>query len=186
MGVERRALLRAERSGRLEAFRPGRVVVYRRRDVEALVESHKILLEAKASATSSVEGLHIDRFERALQNGARRSRAKAKAEPTLNETDAMTTWLDAWTRHRQRRGLSTAHEARRIYELHVLPVIASHVRDWTRDDFRRLSRELDERVQRHALSWKSAQVHQDGRDATIRDRGSLAAPSPGDARGGRR
>jgi hypothetical protein len=74
MGVERRALLRAERSGRLEAFRPGRVVVYRCRDVEALVESHKILPEAKASATSSVEGLHMDRFERALQNGARRSR----------------------------------------------------------------------------------------------------------------
>src|SRR5271165_2279732 len=43
MGVERRALLRPVRSGRLEAFRPGRVVVYRRRDVEALVESHKIL-----------------------------------------------------------------------------------------------------------------------------------------------
>ncbi len=77
-------------------------------------------------------------------------------ETTTSPTDAMQTWLDAWTQHRQKRGLSTAREARRVYELHVLPVIPSHVRVWSRNDFRRLSRRLDERVQTQELSWKSA------------------------------
>ncbi|MGD0680079.1 MAG: tyrosine-type recombinase/integrase [Polyangiaceae bacterium] len=83
-------------------------------------------------------------------------RAEPKRQAASSPTDAMQEWLGIWTAHRQRRGLSTALEVRRVYELHILPVIGSHVRDWTRDDFRRLSRRLDERVQAHELTWKSA------------------------------
>jgi len=71
-------------------------------------------------------------------------------------TDVMERWLEAWTQHRQRRGLSTASESERMYRRHVAPVIATHVRVWTGDDFRRLSRTLDERVRTGELSWKSA------------------------------
>ncbi len=75
MGVERRALLRAERSGRLEAFKPGRVVVYRRRDVEVLVESHKVLPGAGAAAISPESGLlPTDPFDIALRKAKQRSR----------------------------------------------------------------------------------------------------------------
>jgi hypothetical protein len=42
LGVEGKALLRAERAGDLEAFKPGCVVVYRRADVLALVERAKV------------------------------------------------------------------------------------------------------------------------------------------------
>jgi hypothetical protein len=73
MGVERRALLRAERSGKLEAFKPGRVVLYRSRDVEALVESHKVVLLPEASMTPEVGLLPGDGFEKALRNAAKRS-----------------------------------------------------------------------------------------------------------------
>jgi integrase len=68
----------------------------------------------------------------------------------------MASWLQAWTQNRRGRGLSTADETRRVFELHIRPVIGSHVRVWTRDDFRRLSRTLDERVQGKHMSWKSA------------------------------
>jgi len=71
-------------------------------------------------------------------------------------TDVMERWLEAWTQHRQRRGLSTASESERMYRRHVAPVIATHVRVWTGDDFRRLSRTLDEKVRTGELSWKSA------------------------------
>ena len=74
MGLERKALLRAERSGRLEAFKPGRVVVYRRRDIEALVESHKVRLHSEAPASPSCETMPTDCFERALHRADRRRR----------------------------------------------------------------------------------------------------------------
>ena len=74
MGVERRVLLRAERSGRLEAFKPGRVVVYRRRDVEGFVESHKLLIAPDASSSPANDQLPTDSFERALRRADRRRR----------------------------------------------------------------------------------------------------------------
>jgi hypothetical protein len=74
MGVERRALLRAERLGRLEAFKPGRVVVYRRRDVEALVVAHKVLPPSEASPRPGSDRLPTDPFDRALHHANGRLR----------------------------------------------------------------------------------------------------------------
>ncbi len=83
----------------------------------------------------------------------RAEKVDAEAAPA---TDVMERWLEVWTQHRQRRGLSTASESERMYRRHVAPVIATHVRVWTGDDFRRLSRTLDEKVRTGELSWKSA------------------------------
>ncbi|MGA3124787.1 MAG: hypothetical protein ABSF69_28910 [Polyangiaceae bacterium] len=72
IGIERKVLLRAERAGRLQAFRPGRVVMYRRRDVQALVESHPVCLVPEEAASVAREGLPTDGFESALQHAERR------------------------------------------------------------------------------------------------------------------
>ncbi len=69
---------------------------------------------------------------------------------------SMQDWVDAWTKLRTGRGLSTAAESESVWRRHIKPTIDTHVRDWSRDDFRRLSRTLDETVQAGRLSWKTA------------------------------
>jgi hypothetical protein len=69
MGVEMRALLRAERAGELEAFKPGRVVVYRPADVLALVERAKV---EQPAAREGAEVPPLDPFERAMARADRR------------------------------------------------------------------------------------------------------------------
>jgi len=71
LGVGTRALLRAQRSGAIEAFRPGREVVYRRSDVLALVERAKVV-EASPEPPAAV--LRMDPFERAMAHAERRHR----------------------------------------------------------------------------------------------------------------
>ncbi len=61
LGAERRVLLRAERAGQLPAFRPGRQTLYRRVDVLALIERHRVEPEARQDA----EVVEVDAFERA-------------------------------------------------------------------------------------------------------------------------
>ncbi len=70
LGVETRALLRAQRSGALEAFRPGREVLYRRSDVLALIERAKI---ARESPEPCAAVLATDPFERAIAHAERRA-----------------------------------------------------------------------------------------------------------------
>ncbi len=69
---------------------------------------------------------------------------------------SMQDWVDAWTKLRTGRGLSTAAESESVWRRHIKPTIDKHVRDWSRDDFRRLSRTLDETVQAGRLCWKTA------------------------------
>ena len=71
LGIETRALLRAQRSGAIEAFRPGREVVYRRSDVLAVVERAKVV-EASPEPRPAV--LRMDPFERAMAHAERRHR----------------------------------------------------------------------------------------------------------------
>jgi hypothetical protein len=67
-GVEIKVLLRAERSGKLSAFKPGKSVVYRRQDVVALIERSRVA-PSPANDAQAVEG---DTFERAIGNAQRR------------------------------------------------------------------------------------------------------------------
>jgi len=64
-------LLRAQRSGAIEAFRRGREVVYRRSDVLALIERAKVV-EASPEPRAAV--LRMDPFERAMAHAERRRR----------------------------------------------------------------------------------------------------------------
>jgi hypothetical protein len=70
LGVETRALLRAQKSGAIEAFRPGREVLYRRSDVLALVERAKVVLESPEPCATV---LPTDPFERAIAHAERRA-----------------------------------------------------------------------------------------------------------------
>ncbi|MGD0680043.1 MAG: hypothetical protein ABSC94_32060 [Polyangiaceae bacterium] len=72
MGLERRALLRAEHTGRLQAFKPGRVIVYRRRDVEALIEA-SVKVRSVGPERRGSDRLNADRFDKALQNAEGRA-----------------------------------------------------------------------------------------------------------------
>ncbi len=120
----------------------------------ALAEERARAVAAERSRIARDKGLRAEDFglaPRAAQGVA--AEGQGEAGPT---TDDMASWLQAWTQNRRGRGLSTADETRRVFELHIRPVIGSHVRVWTRDDFRRLSRTLDERVQGKHMSWKSA------------------------------
>ena len=71
LGVGTRALLRAQRSAAIEAFRPGREVVYRRSDVLALVERAKVV---QASQGPCAAILDIDPFEKAIAHAEQRRR----------------------------------------------------------------------------------------------------------------
>jgi hypothetical protein len=64
LGVELKALHRAEKTGELAAFKPGRAVVYRAADVVALVERARVAAPAVASSEAA-NVIALDPFERA-------------------------------------------------------------------------------------------------------------------------
>ncbi len=67
-------------------------------------------------------------------------------------------WVKAWQAARVRKGLASADKGLSHWNHHLSAVLGSkHPKDWTRDDFRRLSASLDSKVQRLEISAKSAQ-----------------------------
>jgi hypothetical protein len=72
MGIELKVLRRAEKSGELEAFQPGRKVIYRLGDIVALVERHKVLVDGSGAQAESAEVVPLDPFERAMARADRR------------------------------------------------------------------------------------------------------------------
>ncbi len=75
MGVETRALIRAERTGELTAYKAGRAKVYRRADVQRFVEAHAASASAPVDHRPAVEDEPDDTWSRALARRARRARA---------------------------------------------------------------------------------------------------------------
>jgi len=70
---------------------------------------------------------------------------------------AMGRWFDKWIGDRNARGISRTQENTSHYVRHVAPVIGSkHVRSWTREDMRALVLDLDQKVQRGEMAWKTA------------------------------
>jgi hypothetical protein len=63
LGIERRALVAAERSGELAAYRPGKATVYRESELRDWIQRHRV--EPKPEATADVVELPSDPFERA-------------------------------------------------------------------------------------------------------------------------
>jgi hypothetical protein len=87
MGVETRALLAAERSGELEAFRPGRSTVYRVADVRKLVEAHPVAPPTTPSPAPA--GEPTDLFERARQSATTSTSARSPSMPLRISTSAV-------------------------------------------------------------------------------------------------
>jgi hypothetical protein len=64
LGLEVRALLRAERSGELPSYRFGKAVAYRLGDLQAFVDRHRAVAPGPTEVTSA-EVIELDPFERA-------------------------------------------------------------------------------------------------------------------------
>ncbi len=105
--------------------------------------------------------------------GIRTRKPKSSAEPVRplpvprDDARAMAAWLSLWLKTRKARGHTSTRENASHYEQHVRPVLGDkHVRDWTVDDMRKLSRSLDEEVRRASsedpkiratgIKWKTA------------------------------
>jgi integrase len=106
--------------------------------------------KARASALRSAEAITERLFETGEGGAPRRARTTRKAE----DNEDGSTWVDAWLAERKRRGLVGHVES--DVRTYVMPTLGKHPRAWTRDDFRRLSRALDSKVQAKAISWKTA------------------------------
>jgi hypothetical protein len=66
-------------------------------------------------------------------------------------------WVRAWDADRVAAGQTSTRDSLSHYRIHIAPSIGpKHVKDWTRDDMRKLSRDLDEKVRNDQLAWKSA------------------------------
>lgn len=89
---------------------------------------------------------------------ARRRTTASSARRSLRPTSVeMEKWLDAWLADRRKRGLTTTGENASHYEHHIKPALGTkHVREWEPSDLRLLVAELDAKVQRGDLKWKSA------------------------------
>jgi len=73
MGVEVKALQRAERSGEIVGFRVGRSTVYRVEDVRKLVEAHPVAAAvAPAAPVANDRSEPADPWERAVSRATRR------------------------------------------------------------------------------------------------------------------
>ena len=74
------------------------------------------------------------------------------------DTSAMGRWVAAWEADRLGRGYTSTRENLSHCRLHIAEVMGGrHVKDWTRDDFRKLSVALDRKVQTDGIAWKMAQ-----------------------------
>lgn len=82
--------------------------------------------------------------------------AEARVARTLTDPKEMESWMRAWNGDRERRGLTSWRENASHYAEHIQPVIARHIREWSPDDMRALSRALDAKVQTGAMKWKTA------------------------------
>jgi len=65
-------------------------------------------------------------------------------------------WVTTWNASRAR--LSSARVSLGHWKVHLRPLLGSkHPKDWTRDDYRRVSKALDDYVAAGKVSWKTAQ-----------------------------
>jgi hypothetical protein len=80
-----------------------------------------------------------------------------QAPPPPTPTGDMGAWVKPWLASRRAKGLTAARENESHYRLHIAGATRGrHVRDWDADDLRRLSRELDAKVQAAEVKWKTA------------------------------
>jgi len=110
--------------------------------------------EAEAAARKTAEEITTELWAKGLV-AAQKQGTKARAPAAAS--DDCSAWFALWIAERKRRGYTSTPENSSHYHEHIEPAIGpKHVRDWTADDMRTLSRVLDVKVQAEQLSWKSA------------------------------
>ncbi|GMV14716.1 MAG: hypothetical protein AMXMBFR56_29400 [Polyangiaceae bacterium] len=108
---------------------------------------------AAAAAKRVAEDITAELWEKRLVAAPKPGRRKVSP----HAGDDCSSWLALWLAERKRRGYTSTPESGSHYREHIEPAIGpKHVRDWTTDDVRTLSRVLDAKVQAGDLSWKSA------------------------------
>jgi integrase len=111
--------------------------------------------EHEAAARRTAEAISAELWAKGL--GAAPRRQKASRALLAADSSGMTEWFTLWTVDRKRRGYTSTRESSSHYREHIEHAIGpKHVRDWTADDLRTLTRVLDSKVQDSSLSWKSA------------------------------
>ncbi len=84
-------------------------------------------------------------------------RAPIEVSALAEPAESAEGWFTSWLADRMARGYSSAKDNAGHWRIHIRPCFGDrHPKSWTRDDFRKLSRELDAKVQADSLSWKSA------------------------------
>lgn len=92
------------------------------------------------------------------QEKADRMKLMPAPKPTKKDADPSTgaAWWAAYMAHREGKGLSPIWH---VYRPHILPVLATHPRDWTRADCERLVAVLDAKISstgEDRISWRTA------------------------------
>jgi len=84
--------------------------------------------------------------------------APAPRAQQLDDGDSgMSRWLALWVADRDARGHSSTRENMSHYRLHIQPSVGpAHVKDWTKAMLRKLSADLDAKVQAGDMAWKMA------------------------------
>jgi integrase len=84
--------------------------------------------------------------------------ARARPEPAAPRPEGdMGEWLRVWLASRRAKNLTATRENESHYKHHIAGATGGrHVRRWDADDLRRLSRELDAKVQGGEMKWKTA------------------------------
>lgn len=113
-------------------------------------ESPEHMKLAQKAAVEISKRLRVERAQGAPKTG----HANASVR-TID--DGMDDWVREWTAAKKRRGQTSMPENESHYTMYIRPIIPWHIRTWTKDDLRALSRDLDEKVQARVIKkWKTA------------------------------
>lgn len=90
--------------------------------------------------------------DKARREGSKQVQPRPTGEPAGS-------WVDRWLAERRQRGVRSVVGNEWHYRCYILPAIGEkHIKDWTADDLRQLCAELDGKVLRGEITWKTAGV----------------------------
>jgi integrase len=112
----------------------------------------------RGTSKAMAEERTLARAQQAQAEGIKKPIPPGPVAPAELAPDSpMARWIDAWNADRLARGQTSTRDNLAHYRFHILPSIGPrHVRDWTREDLRKLSRDLDGKVRAREISWKTA------------------------------
>ncbi len=95
--------------------------------------------------------------ERVQREGLVSRATVLKAEQAASEQQSCEDWVNAWNADRENRGLTSTRVSGSHWTVYLKDILGNrHAASWTRDDFRKLSKFLDEKVAARTCTWKTA------------------------------